>query len=475
MSNQKFTRREFLRIGLGSAAAAVLASCAPTTPTAVPPTAVPPTRVPAAAPTAAQATTAATKLRFQGTLEFWDWTFDPRQKFMGQLIKDFQTANPGITLKYTTQAYADVGTKLMAAASAKNTPPFGNVHAYWRYDLQRAGALMPYPDNFTDWSKRLSTPFNRDPNTGKIYTSIFGYYCDQVFYNKTILEKEGIKPEQIPTKWEDFLKLAQQLTKTDSSGKITQVGCALNHYYSQEWLWTSMIYQQGGWLYNADGNQALWNSEAGVRALQIIKDWYRKLKIDDNKALRSFEQFGNEKAAMYISQGYTAANIINNFPALKDRWSTTTTPTFTGRPDPAWGLVSPEEGFSVYTTAKPEEAEAAFAFIKYIFDAGEHALDWTVLLQAPPDRADLLDNPRLKSEDVGQVIQTQAKTIPWRVNYGERPQEAEKFWRAMFDEVIVQDGDPKAALDKATEGMNAVFKESKVKRIIMERQYKPPK
>ena len=178
---------------------------------------------------------------------------------------------------------------------------------------------------------------------------------------------------------------------------------------------------------------------------------------------------------MYISQGYTAAGINTNFPAMKDRWATATTPTFTGRPDPSWGLVSPEEGYAVFSTAKPDEAEAAFAFIKYMFDAGEHALDWALLLQAPPDRSDLLDQPRLKTEDVGGVIQTQAKTIPWRVNYGERPQEAEKLWRAMFDEVIIQDGDAKAALDKATTGMNAIFKESKVKRVITERQYKAPK
>jgi hypothetical protein len=44
----------------------------------------------------------------------------------------------------------------------------------------------------------------------------------------------------------------------------------------------------------------------------------------------------------------------------------------------------------------------------------------------------------------------------------------------MFDAVILQDADPKAALDTATNGVNAELTAANKKRIITERAYKQP-
>ena len=89
----------------------------------------------------------------------------------------------------------------------------------------------------------------------------------------------------------------------------------------------------------------------------------------------------------------------------------------------------------------------------------------------PPDDKELLEAPEIVENN---VIATQAETLQYRVNYGERPLEAEKFWRAMFDEVVLEQADPKAALDKATEQMNEALKSSGKQRIIVERNYKAP-
>jgi len=72
------------------------------------------------------------------------------------------------------------------------------------------------------------------------------------------------------------------------------------------------------------------------------------------------------------------------------------------------------------------------------------------------------------------VIETQAVTLPYRVNYGERPIEAEKFWRVMFDEVVLNNTDAKVALDTATEQMNVALRDADKRRFIVERNYQPP-
>lgn len=411
---------------------------------------------------------------FQGEVEFWDWDHAPRMEFTKRLVEEWESQHPGITLKYNPLGWTDIETKLLTVATAGSGPAFSNIHFFWRYDLQRAGVLAPYPEDMFEWDKLISTPFTRDPETGNIYTCNFCYYCDQVYFNLDMLAAEGINADEIPANWDDFIKMAQQLTRTDANGVVTQAGCSMNDYWAREWLWHTLIYQQGGWLYNESGTEALWNSEEGIRALQFLKDFYYTFKIDGPEFLSKGDAFGNELAAMYIDQGYSAAGINSTFPQMENRWSTAPTPTFTGRPDPAWGMQLPEEGYGVFNSFPPEVQEIGFDYIRFMLGSDERRLDWSIIMDGPPDHKDLLDNARLKDEDVGRVIETQAMTLPWRINYGERPIEAEKFWSAMFDEVILGNEEPKVALDKATDQMNAALKESGKRRLIVERNYQPP-
>lgn len=464
LTDRVLTRRSFLGVSAGVGLGVFLAACAPG-------------GVAPQAPQASggsQAAAGTGGLAYQGELEYWDWDYDPRAALLAKYSKAWEADHQGITLKRVSQAYADAQTKLLTAASSGNNPPFANIHNTWRPAIQRQGLLEPYPDDLLPFDKLLSTPYNRDPQTGKVYTCTFNYFCDELFFNTDLLAAEGIKPEQVPAKWEDYLAMAQQLTKRGADGKVTQAGMTLNHYYSRQWLWQTLVYQLGGWLYNEDGTEAIWNSEEGVAALQTIKDIYFKYKLDDVDFLSLWDAFGTGKAASYISQGYTAT-WDTDYPDIAGKWSTKTTPTFTGStPDHAWGMVSPEEGFGVFKNATPEQKEAAFSFIGYAVGPDEHALEWAKLQGGPPDRADLLDSPDLLANDKYGVIANQGKTLPYRVNPGEQPLQAEKHWRTMFDRILLENAEPKAALDEATANFNTELKDSGDKPLITERAYKQP-
>lgn len=476
MARRRVSRRGFLGMAGGITAGAVLASCSPPpTPEVVRETVVAQqtVEVPIKETVVVQPTPPP-GLKFQGELEYWDWNYDARANFLAQLSEEWQSAHPGITLLRTAQDYGDAQTKLLTAASAGSNPPMANIHNTWRFSIQRQGLLAPYPDGLLPFDKMISTPFNTDPKTGKIYTCTFNYYCDLLFFNTELLDKDGIKPEQVPTNWDDYFKFIGQLTKRDASGKLTQAGMTLNHYYSRQWLWQTLVYQQGGWLYNEDGTEAIWNSEPGVKALQMIKDVYATVKADEVEFLTLWDAFGTGVAASYISQGYTAT-WDGDYPAMKGKWSTLPTPTFTGsKPDHAWGMVSPEEGFGVFANATPEQQEAAFSFIQYMVGTDEHVLDWALIQGGPPDRADLLASPRLGREDHNGVIANQGTTMPYRVNPGEQPLAAEKHWRTMFDRILLEDADPKTAADEATANFNAELKASGDQPTITERSYVQP-
>lgn len=409
-------------------------------------------------------------LSYEGSLDFWDWTLDTRTEFMNELIANWQEANAGITLDYTTYGYGDLQTRILTAGAAETAPPLSNIHAYWRYPLQKAGRLEAYPANLMDYDRFLSTQFNRAADDN-LYTTTFGYYCDIVYYNEDILSEAGYTPEDIPDNWEDFIAFSQELTQTDEQGFITRPGCALNHYYSQEWLWSSLVYQNGGYLFNENGTEALWNSNEGVAALQMIKDWFGEYNLDDAELLRHYEQWGNGDAAMFISHGYWAPSVPADYPDLN--WGTTAIPTFGGSPTPSWGLIVPEEGLGIFTDYPDEVKEAAFDFIRYVMDPDEHRLRWATVLTAPSDVINLDLGP-IADRDPGNAIQSAAETLPYRINLGERPVEAEQFWRTMFEEVILLDEDAQAAADRATEAMNEVLAEMDEPLLVSERNYEPP-
>ncbi|MBA3415407.1 MAG: extracellular solute-binding protein [Chloroflexia bacterium] len=451
MRHHHLDRRALLKVSVGGVAAAVLA--------------VPARWVPAAR--AAQA-----DLAFQGSIEFWDWEFEPRQAAADAIIADWEQRYPEIDLSYQFLPYADAETRLLTAATAGEGPPFANVHFNWRVDLQRAGVLVPYPADLFDYDELISTPFNAEPGTGSIFTSTFAIYTDQVYFNTALLDAQGISAEAIPRTWDDYIQMCIQLTQRDGD-RLVQAGWSLNHYYSREWLWTSLIYQQGGYLYNEDGTEALWNSDESVAALQMLQDVYHVHRVDDPTFLDMFDAFGGGVAATYISQGYTGAGWTpTDFPDLT--WGTAVTPTFTGSPEPSWGLMTPEEGFCVFTSASPEEQAVAFQFINELVGTDEQRIAWALISNGPPDKLSLANSPAILENQPGNSITTQAETLPYRINYGERPLEAEPIWRTMFDELILNRADPRAVADTATEQMNAALAASGKQRLFTERLYQIP-
>jgi multiple sugar transport system substrate-binding protein len=455
----RISRREFLRLAALASGATALAACGAPAPATSPAPAQAPAGTPAAGATG-----------YQGTIDFWDWDHEPRVDLMEEIVSEFNARHQGVTLRYSPMDWTDIETRLLAAATAGTGPAFANVHFFWRPELQRAGALEPFPEGMFDWDRMISTPFARDPDTGQIYTATFNWYATQLFYNRELLEAEGISGEGIPRNWDDLMRMAQQLTRRDAGGRLTQAGFSLNTFWAREYIWTDLIYQQGGWMWSEDGMEALWNSDEGVQALQFVKDIYHTWQVDDVEFLGQEDAFGNGQAAMFANQGWAAGSLLASFPQMQDVLATTVEPTLNGTPLPSWGSQFPEEGLAVFSPF-PEEVKAlAFDFIGMALGSDERRLQWAQIMEGPPDDIELLDAPEMQENE---VIDAVADTLPYRIYYGERPLEAEPLWRAMFDQVLLEDADPRAVLDDVTAQMNTALRDGR-RRIFTERAYQPP-
>ena len=70
-------------------------------------------------------------------IEYWQYFFKERVAAMDELIRRFQAANPGITVKQTNFPYAQYRTKVSAAVPAGEGPDVLQLYYGWLRDFRR--------------------------------------------------------------------------------------------------------------------------------------------------------------------------------------------------------------------------------------------------------------------------------------------------------------------------------------------------
>jgi multiple sugar transport system substrate-binding protein len=96
-----------------------------------------------------------------------------------------------------------------------------------------------------------------------------------VVYNKDLLAQAGLAEPSADWSWDDFRAAAAAMTDP-----ATQTfGTAMPADASEDTVWhfDPLLWQAGGSILSEDGTQAAFNSEAGVRALEV----FRTMAVDD--------------------------------------------------------------------------------------------------------------------------------------------------------------------------------------------------
>src|SRR5690606_21383648 len=100
---------------------------------------------------------------------------------------------------------------------------------------------------------------------GQYYCLPWGTDTYALFWNKDLFEDAGLDPDTPPATMEELAEFAKQLTITDDSGAITQIGFIPDFSWSHLGLYVAMM---GGYWYNEDGTQLTLTSDPVVNALE---------------------------------------------------------------------------------------------------------------------------------------------------------------------------------------------------------------
>ncbi len=136
---------------------------------------------------------------------------------------------------------------------------------------------------------------------GRLYALPREFASVVMFFNKTMFDKYGVEHPRPDWTWDDFLEVAQRLTKdTDGDGRVDQWG----YIGGLEWeaVRNSWIWQAGGNVFNDDLTESLMDSPEAIKAVQFVTDLVTKYHVSPRPGHQhqdTLKMFKSGKLAMF--------------------------------------------------------------------------------------------------------------------------------------------------------------------------------
>lgn len=326
-------------------------------------------------------------------LSYWNPFTGPDGPFMGTLTENFNSSNSSVKVTMTTQA--DYYTQIQTAAASDTLPDVAIIHAdqvaTWAY----RNVLRPIDDVAT--SMNLSSGdfpegvWNAGQVAGKRYSIPLDIHPMTMFYNEDLLTAAGITAA--PKTREEFEAAAQAITDKGTKGFMLTAGFPVQQIFSM------LLHQYGGTWFDADGTKAMWNSDAGVQALQWMKDAQGKWSEPNLEVDAELAAFKSGGAGMIWNGIWQTTNVTGESVSFAGK--ATSVPQI-GTQMATWGG-SHQLTLPVHKAGADECKDAAAGmFIKYLVD---NSIEWAKAGQIPA-------NNTVRNSAEFKAIEPQASIAP---------------------------------------------------------------
>lgn len=386
-------------------------------------------------------------------LAMWTGFTGPDGAIMRQLVQRFNAEHANIAVAMSVTMWAEYYQKLPAAVSSGNGPDLGVMHVDSLATNAARNVIIPL-DDVAGALQLSESDFNPVVWKAGVYKGKrFGIPLDMhplgMYYNKTVLERAGLDPENPPQTREEY---------TEALDKLKAVGIQ-GHWmtpfpFTGSQQFQSLLWQHGGSLFNEDTTEARFNDEPGVAALS----WMVSLVADGH----SPPNVGQDADYIALKNGKTAFNWngIWNITDLKKsglQWGVAPLPQI-GTQKAAW---AGSHNFAIMQQRRPDQnkIDAAKVFINWL---GQHSLDWAGGGQVPARRA--------VREDAGFAKLTEVSTLAQQLDYLHFPPPVPGIGDVMtaavenaVNEAVLGRKPPKQALDDGAARAKKLLDENRKK------------
>lgn len=340
------------------------------------------------------------------TLEYWTWS-DKGVDPVYNEIKRYEKLFPNVTIKTQLVAWDDYWTKLPLALRGNNGPAIFNVHN------SHDDLIRPYA---ADYDIPLSTLVKDYPTASVHAVNGKVKYIDSVintgniYYNKDMWAAAGLTDKDIPKTWDQFIQVAQKLTKRDGD-KITQAGFNFNgDCYSA--IFEGLNYQKGELLFKNGGKTANFNNAITRQNMQFLKDMYDKYHVGSADFGNSYsDSFGRGQTAMVYAWGWLAGTMADKYPNIK--YGVFPTPTFSTKTPFAYDRYNGESTPGVNAHQSKEQQAVAQDFIKFILADDTYIRNAVKGLNSFPAKKSLQNDKQILENPVMSAIRSHINRLIW--------------------------------------------------------------
>lgn len=318
------------------------------------------------------------------------YSSDSSDAKMKELIEQFETQHPNITVKTQSAPYGQFYQKLDTQIAAGQAPDVWLSDGVYVMKYAQRGAAK----DLTDWIARdlkadeyYGLDFNKDAD-GRYWGVPQGIQVGVLFYNKELFDKAGVAYPSDEWTWEDLKSSAAKLT-VDAGGKTAEDSgfdaASVNQFgltfFSITEGWFSVMKSYGGGTLDEKAENSIINSPENKQAFEWMVDGMQRGIITDPVDLKSFQSntavFPSGSAAMRI--GIYARVQAANEAGLN--YDVTLLPK-----GPDGKRVSPviANSWVINQKSSDEKAEAAWEWIKYWATEDDVQKQWTELGEAVP-------------------------------------------------------------------------------------------
>lgn len=298
-------------------------------------------------------------------LAYWTPFTGPDGPFMGKLVDSFNAANPQIKVTMTTQS--EYQTQLDTAAASDALPDVAIINE----DVMATEAFRNITRPMDDLVKQLGLSSNDFPAAawkngevaGKRYGIPLSIVPMTMYYNADLFKAAGISAP--PKTGAEFEQDAAKLTQGNNKGFMITTGFPVQQIFQQ------LLHQYGGTEFNADSTKATWNSDAGVKALQWMKDAQSKYSEPSLPVDADLNAFKAGTVGMIWNGIWQVANVTGSGVTFNGQ--ATAVPQIGTQPAVWAGMASLSLPAHKKGVDKCKDAAAA-VFIKYLLD---HSDDWS--------------------------------------------------------------------------------------------------
>lgn len=277
---------------------------------------------------------------------------------MDGIIKEYESKNPNVKIKYTSQAKNDYRERLVNSLAKNTGPDLFHFHNTWVQMISSHLSAAPPTYDAANFASTYPPVVGHDlvrsgaPVGVPLEIDGLGLYVNETIFNAS--------DQLVPDNWDDLRSVSQALTKKDEQGRILQSGVALGRTENiDHWqdILSLMLLQNKADLANPSG------SLAQDPVLYFASFAQGDDNTWDDTLPTSTQAFARGSVAMYFGPSWRAREIKLANPNLAFRILPVPQLPKNNPGDPDITLAS---YWAEGVWAKTKHPEAAWNFLKYL-------------------------------------------------------------------------------------------------------------